>query len=26
VSAAAHVARSADHGGAGANPNLNQDE
>jgi type IV secretion system protein TrbL len=26
VSAAAQVARSADHGGAGANPDLNQDE
>jgi type IV secretion system protein TrbL len=26
VSAAAHVARSADHGGSGASPNLNQDE
>ena len=25
VSAAAHVARSADHGGSGASPNLNQD-
>jgi len=26
VSAAAHVARSADHGGSGANPDLDQDE